>query len=292
MDIRPECVPCLMKRVLFQAKLADNGTEFNAVSLAMATYSKEFAEGKNSASIATKVHSSAYSAMGVIDPYYDMKVRADEVASEYIEFANDLVKKSDDKLKTAVLVACIGNIMDFGSGIAIDDPDDFRNEFQRLLDQGIGSDDTEELRNILNGSKQIIYMFDNCGESQLDKILIDVIRKMGVKVIGIVRGKPILNDVTMEDALRIGLNEHLDEIMTTGQFAIGMNVYDAGQDVKDAISSSDLMIAKGMANYESLSDQSIGIPITYILRTKCVPVAESLGVDTDINVVRVITDRW
>lgn len=288
MNIRPECVPCLMKRVLFQARLAGNGKEFESVSEAMRTYSEELREGVNSAKIATKVHSSSYKAMGVRDPYHALKVRADEVAAEYVGFAREYVKGSDDPIRSAILVSCIGNIMDFGSGIAIDDPDDFRNEFRRLLDQGIGSDDSEKVKDILKNAKNVVYIFDNCGESQLDKILIDEIRSGGAKVTGVVRGEPILNDVTSEDAERTGLEGHLDRMMTTGQFAIGIDLDRADDGLRNEILGADVIISKGMANYESLSDHRLGVPIVYILRSKCIPVAESLGVDTDINVVRLI----
>ena len=68
MDMRPECVPCLMKRVLFQAELANNGTEFAALKETMKVFSSEFEEGVNSAEVATKVHAAAYKAMNVKDP--------------------------------------------------------------------------------------------------------------------------------------------------------------------------------------------------------------------------------
>jgi hypothetical protein len=47
------------------------------------------------------------------------------------------------------------------------------------------------------------------------------------------------------------------------------------------------VIAKGMANYESLGNRDIGVPVAFVLRAKCVPVADSLNVDMGTNVVRV-----
>ena len=291
MEIRSECVPCLMERVRFQAILAGNGTEFSALKEAMRTYAEEFSEGRNSAEVATAVHKSAYKAMGIPDPYHELKVRADDVAMEYLDRAKSMVNNSKDKLRTAVLLSVIGNIMDFGSGIAIDDPDDFRNEFEKLLSQGIGSDDTDKMEAVLKKAKKVIFVFDNCGEGQLDKVLIKELQSYGVKVIGVVRGKPILNDITQEDAERIGLDKILDGLYTTGQFAIGMDMKGIDEDLRKEIETADMMIAKGMANYESLSDQSLKIPIVHILRTKCKPVADSMGTPTGINVVRFISGK-
>ena len=288
MDIRPECVPCLMTRVLFQAKLADNGTEFSALSAAMNTYAKKFKEGKNSAAVATEVHRSAYSAMCVKDPYLALKKRSDEVASKHVGIAEDAINTSKDRFRTAVLMSAIGNIMDFGSGIAIDHPDMFRDEFDRMVAQGIGSDDTEKMLKELKGSKRIVYLFDNCGETYFDILLIKEIRRMGVNVTGVVRGEAILNDVTMEDAERIGLRKEVDELLSTSQFAIGMDIEKIGNDLKNALKNADMIIAKGMANYESLSDQQMNIPVVHILRSKCRPVADSLNVPVDINVVRFV----
>ncbi len=276
-----------MKRVLFQARLLNNGCETEAVAAALATYAKEYDPEKNSAAVATEVHRSAYAVMKA-DPYYQMKLDADRIAGEFLDQVTEYVENSDDSFAAAIRVAVIGNIMDFGVGLAIERPEQFRDRFQSLLDQGIGADDTEKLRSKLKESRSILYFFDNCGESQFDKLLIKEIQKMGVRVVGVVRGEAILNDVTKEDAQRIGLDRILDRVVSTGLFAIGADLSRAGGDLKEELQKADLILAKGMANYESLSDQDAGIPKVFILRTKCEPVAKSLGVSPDINVVRYV----
>ena len=285
MRVTPDCVPCLMKRVLFQARLLNNGCESEAVAAALSTYAREYDPSKNSAAIATEVHRSAYAVMKA-DPYHQMKLDADRIAGEFLDQVTQYVNDSDDSFAAAIRVAVIGNIMDFGVGLAIERPEQFRDRFQSLLDQGIGADDTERLRAKLKQSKSILYFFDNCGESQFDKLLIREIQKMGVRVVGVVRGQAILNDVTKEDAERIGLDRILDRVVSTGVFAIGADLSKAGGDLKEELGRADLILAKGMANYESLSDQDAGIPKVFILRTKCEPVAKSLCVPADINVVR------
>ncbi len=284
MKVTPDCVPCLMKRVLFQARLLDNGCESEAVGAALRTYAKEYVEGRNSAEVATEVHRSAYEVMGA-DPYVKIKLDADRIAGEYLDQVTEYVESSDDRLSAAVRVAVVGNIMDFG--VSLTSPEEFRTVFRGLLEQGIGSDDTERMRELLSESKSILYFFDNCGESQFDKLLIREIQRMGVRVVGVVRGERILNDVTMEDAERIGLDEVLDRVVSTGTFAIGAVLSKAKDDLKEELDRADMMICKGMANYESLSDQDAGMPKVFILRTKCGPVARSLGVPENINVVRV-----
>ena len=284
MKLTPDCVPCLMKRVLFQARLLENGCESEAVGAALRAYAKEYAVGRNSAEVATEVHRSAYEVMGA-DPYIKIKLDADRIAEEYLDQVMGYVDSAEDRFSAAVRVAVIGNIMDFG--VSLSSPEEFRAVFKKLLDQGIGSDDTARMKELLTDSKSVLYFFDNCGESQFDKLLIREIQRMGVRVVGVVRGERILNDVTMEDAERIGLDKILDRTVSTGTFAVGAVLSKAKDDLKEELDRADMMICKGMANYESLSDQDAGMPKVFILRTKCGPVARSLGVPENFNVVRV-----
>ena len=284
MKLTPDCVPCLMKRVLFQARLLENGCESEAVGAALRAYAKEYAVGRNSAEVATEVHRSAYEVMGA-DPYIKIKLDADRIAEEYLDQVMGYVDSAEDRFSAAVRVAVIGNIMDFG--VSLSSPEEFRAVFKKLLDQGIGSDDTARMKELLTDSKSVLYFFDNCGESQFDKLLIREIQRMGVRVVGVVRGERILNDVTMEDAERIGLDKILDRTVSTGTFAVGAVLSKAKDDLKEELDRADMMICKGMANSESLSDQDAGMPKVFILRTKCGPVARSLGVPENINVVRV-----
>jgi uncharacterized protein with ATP-grasp and redox domains len=276
-----------MRRVFFQSLIPDNGMERKSVEAGLKTYAENISWDSNSAELATLVHRSAYKALGITDPYHELKVRADEIASEYLERVEKFVESSDDRFTAAVRISIIGNVMDFGSGISIDDPDEFDGMFEALLAQGVGSDDTQELRKLVDSSGTVLYLFDNCGESQFDKILIRELRRLGKRVIGVVKGEPILNDVTLEDAERIGLDKELDGILTTNTFAIGIDMRKIDDDLRNEIKKAGVVIAKGMANFESLSDEDIGVPIVYLLRAKCIPVADLLGVKVGTNVVRV-----
>ena len=283
-----DCVPCLMKRILFQSRLISDPNELRTMKAALETYSDGFGPDACSAEIATKVHSAAYSSMECEDPYRDMKAEADRVAELFAPAAEKFVESSDDRFAAAVRVSIIGNIMDFGSGIAIDSPDEFASVFESLLSQGVDSDETAELRRIVDSSDTVLYAFDNCGEVIFDRILLRELKSMGKRVVCVVRGKPILNDVSMEDALRVGIDGECDRIVTTGAFSVGFprEVSDAG--LYEELSRAGIMIAKGMANYESLSEFDYGVPVAFLLRAKCIPVAKSLGVSVNSNVVRIM----
>lgn len=282
-----DCGPCLMKRILFQSRLAGTGTEFEAVRQCMARYSELMDESVCSAEIATKVHRLSYDIMRCEDPYHTMKIDADQIAGTFLKKVEEILGESEDRFRAAVSVAVVGNIMDFGSGIAIDYPEEFNEIFEKLISQKIGLDECDELRALIEKSENILYTFDNCGESQFDKFLIREIRSMGKRVVGVVKGAPILNDVTLDDAERIGLDKELDGIVTTGAFAIGIPSEIQNPDLIEMLSEADLLLAKGMANFESLSERDLGIPVAYLLKAKCLPVANSFNVPVGTNVVKV-----
>jgi len=286
MRVHPDCVPCLMKRILFQSRLVPGSDERTSVENGLKVFAERFSYDKKSVDLATEVHRASYAVLGK-DPYHDLKVRADIIAEKFMGMAQDYVDSSDDKLRACLMVSVIGNIMDFGSTGGIDNPEQFEPIFQKLIDQGLGRDDSERIRAVLDKPGTIVYMFDNCGESQLDKIFIRYLRAHGKRVVGMVRGEPILNDVTYEDAIRSGLDKEVDLLLTTGTFYVGIDWRDVPEDLMKEIENSDLIIAKGMGNYESLSDEVLPVPVVHVMRTKCAPVAESIGMPLDQNVVYV-----
>ena len=193
MRFTADCAPCLMRRVLFQSRLEGNGREFESVKAAVDALSEGMDPDTPSVVIATDVHSRAYAALGSDDPYRRIKEEADVVAAPYERMLEDAVESSDDPLRAAIMAAVVGNIMDFGAGSAIDDPHQFMSVFDGMMSQGLGHDDTDELREELDNVAGVVYMFDNCGESQLDKVLIRQLRRMGKRVVGVVRGAPVLH---------------------------------------------------------------------------------------------------
>lgn len=288
MKFTADCGPCLMRRVLFQSRLVGNGREFDAVRAASKVLSEKMDPEVDSVKISSEVHRAAYRAVQSDDPYFELKCRADVVAEPFEEQLERMVEESDDPLRTAILGAVAGNIMDFGSGTSIDDPDLFSSVYSDIVDQGLGLDEVRKLEDLLEGVPGVVYMFDNCGECRLDAVLIRLLRRMDKRVVGVVRGEPILNDVTMQDAKRIGLDREVDRMVTTGKFYVGLDWDDVPGDLAQEIDGCGLIIAKGMANYEATSGRSIPVPVVHILRSKCAPVARSLGVPQNVNVVKVV----
>jgi uncharacterized protein with ATP-grasp and redox domains len=284
MEMAPECVPCLLGRVLYEVELCNPRKSGAAMRDALTVLKESFGPGANSAEVATRVHRRAYDVMGCPDPYHDLKVRSQEIARELFPRAEALVETSPDRLRAAVLAAIAGNVMDFGIA-GLDDPTALLRLFDGIVRQGLDVDDLPRVRDLLSDAKRVVYLLDNCGEDVLDTLLIREIRARGPQVIGVVKGEPILTDVTMEDVRRSGVDKEFDDVISTGMFAVGVSEKGMGDRLRKELESADLIVSKGMANFESLSDAPFR-PIVYLMRAKCRPVAEAVGANKNDNVAR------
>lgn len=284
MKIDPRCAHCLLMRVHYEATLCtdDPDTIGRAVMAGLDALHSTFKPGGQAGRISTAVHRAAYEALGDPDPYREKKLLSRKIASGLLPLARSMVgeERSVDAFRHAVVAATIGNTLDFGvEGFDVKE-DMFEDEFRRLYVAGLDVDDTEKMIPLL---QDVVYIADNAGEILLDTLVIDQIQGLGGRVTLVVRGAPILNDATWEDIAAHGIET--DRMMTTGSNAIGVCLEEAPPGLADAFSRASLIISKGMANYETMSEYGYA-PIAYMLRTKCQAVADDLGLGTDLLVAR------
>lgn len=284
MRITPTCVPCLINRVAYEAELVDPSKVAAAIQAACKVFGERYTGKEVSAEIATIVHWEAYKAIGTKDPYKAVKERSNEVANELLPKARKVVEGAEDRLLAAMQCAIIGNILDFGIGMKYHGPDDLIEHFDSLLEEGLGHNDLERFRHLLGPGARVVLFTDNCGEIIFDGLLSEVLMDMGVKVTMVVKGEPILTDATVEDAKEYGIDKKVDELLDTGIFAVGVDLERLPDRVKDRLQEADLVLSKGMANYESFSDGPLH-PIVHLLRTKCGPVAENMSMPLDRSVI-------
>jgi uncharacterized protein with ATP-grasp and redox domains len=285
MNMRPECIPCLLNRVLFEAKLVNKDLNYLVVEEALKILSEDFREGVNSAKIATKVHKRVYELLENDDPYLALKRMSNDVALSLYPKAQSYVQKADDKFKAAALCSIVGNVLDFGIRSDFDDPKKLIGKFDGLLAQGLAHDDTKEIKEIAQKAQDVLFFTDNCGEIVFDQLLLSELKKFNVHLTLVVKGAPILTDATMYDVKTLQLNKLVDDVATTNGFAVGVDFEKIDKDLQKKLKNADLIICKGMANWESFSDEGYK-PIAYFLRTKCDPVANSMQLKKDINAVK------
>jgi len=274
MKVFPECVPCLISRVLYEAKLSttDRATQLKAEEAAVKAMCRAPFNGPISL-LSTNVHRATYRALGDDDPYRNVKRLANETAVTLLPTVRSIIESSSDAFRSAVIAAIIGNTFDFGVlGFEVV-TDDFEKEVAAIYQHGLDIDDTAAMKQLIG---DVVYVADNVGEIVYDGLLIEQIRNLGGRVTLVVRGGYILTDATMQDVWESGLDKIADRVMTTGSNAVGVKLDETPAELKDALSRASLIIAKGMANFEMLSEYRFR-PIAYLLRVKCRPVAESIG---------------
>jgi len=239
-------------------------------------------DGAPATHLSTKIHREAYRVLGDSDPYREKKQHSNVAAKNLLPLARDFVSEKDS-FRRAVLVAIVGNSFDFGVLGFDADKATAKETMLKQFEHGLDVDDSDRMKSMLGN---VVYLADNCGEIVFDTLLFEEIRKLGGKITLVVRGAPILNDVTMKEALELGIDKKVDRVLTTGSNAIGVCLKEAPRELVEALGEASLIISKGMANYETMSEYNFK-PIAYLLKTKCDSVAEAMGLKKNMSVARV-----
>jgi len=271
-----------LKRCLYEAELVDEDKKREIIEEATSILNERFDDDAVSAEVATEVHSKVYEILETEDPYLDIKEQSNRSAESILPEAKKIAEKS---FRDAVLISIAGNVLDFGYRNDISSPDYLTNEFQNIINQGLAVDDTYKIEELLKKGKEVIYFTDNAGEIIFDKLLLKKLKEYDIHLTVVVKGKPILTDVTMEDALKYEIDKVADQLESTGGYAVGVDFDLLPDQVKEKLERSDLIIAKGMANWESFSEKDYS-PIAFLTRSKCQPVSSTMGVPFDENIAK------
>ncbi len=221
------------------------------------------------------------------DPYKGLKHDSNVMALSILGELNDLIEEAGDsesRFRQATLIAAAANAIEFdvsGREFSLEELRDIINK----VESDLAIDQVDEFRNLCKDANDVLYLMDNAGEIVLDMILIAEIQRLGPRVAAVVKGGPVLNDATMTDAKEVGLHRIADSVIDTGAAAIGVNLERNSDSFKSLFSQAELVVAKGMGNYESLTELNPTCPIVHIFRTKCPPVAQHVGAELNKNVV-------
>jgi uncharacterized protein with ATP-grasp and redox domains len=210
--------------------------------------------------------------LGMEDPYADAKKELNEKALSLVGAVKDKIKAAENKLEAAVRLSVAGNVLDLG----IAHEADLEETIESALGDGFARFDYDAFQEKLNSSQRILYILDNAGELVFDKLVIDGLRAHGKMVVAAVKGGPVLNDATREDAEQAGLDKSA-KVIDTGNNFVGV-VRDKCSDMfLKVLDSADMVIAKGQGNYETLDES--GDRFFFILKAKCPHIAKSLGIE-------------
>ena len=179
----------------------------------------------------------------------------------------DGIAAAPDPLERAVQYAMTGNFIDFAALDSVDE-----GTLQRMLDKAdripVDAGLLTQLRGSVARARRLTYLLDNCGEIVMDRVLMRVIREInpGIEITAVVKGAPVVNDATREDAEQARLWE-VAAVADTGVGIAGVPEGRVSEACRQLMARADVMISKGQANYETLC--GCGLDIYYIFMCKC-----------------------
>lgn len=212
------------------------------------------------------------------DPYLEIKEKYNRMMLDLYPSFREMVEQSDVPFETAMRLAIGGNVIDFGAKYKFDVMD----TIQMAMEHELAIDDSAALKRAVDNAHSLLYIGDNCGEIVLDKLFLetlDVPEKTFV-----VRGGPVINDVTIDDARLVGM-EKVARVVTTGDDSPGAVWESASPEFRRLFQEADVVISKGQGNLEGLMEVKHD-HIYFLLVTKCELIGERIGTSSGSFVVR------
>lgn len=307
MKLRPDCLPCILHQALQVARAASEDEWSQRKVLAKVLGALPDADWENTpADLLEDALEATRDTLKVSDPYSDHRQKVQTRLATLAATFADGQADAEDRVARAILGAAAANMVDELVFLRFSKAD-LAAVFDEALAAGLAVGSLDQLREAIDAASSVLYILDNAGEVHFDAILIGELRSLGKQVRVAVRGGGLLHDATLEDALAAGLGPDgpvtIEEVeppetaeeaaepapaapppeedgestppdvveLKTGRLAVARS-----RELTLAIEASDLVIAKGSASYETLR-----VPerdVYHLLRAKCRPVAQSLGV--------------
>jgi len=264
-----DCIPCFLRQALNAARLttADIKIHENVMRKVLGRV-YEMDLNQPPPLMGQQIYRIIREASGDSDPYKKIKNKFNTfVLDLYPEFKKKITT-SVNPFETAVRLAIAGNIIDFGVDAEINTSTVYQVVNQSLIQELNGS--IEKFKEAVLSANKILYLGDNSGEIVFDRLLIEQLPYD--KVTYAVRGYPVINDVTMDDAVATGITK-LVTVIDNGSDAPGTILDECSDKFKRVFHDADMIISKGQGNYESLSDSNKNI--FFIFKVKCRVVAEN-----------------
>ncbi len=270
MKVYLDCIPCFMEQALRAGRIATSDEKkIKQILDKTGEMVKTVSMHATPAEIGMTIYRIVREVTGIHDPYKDIKLQHIKDTKAIYPELEKIVANSDDKLLTAIRIAIAGNIIDLGVKKSFD----LVTDVKRILKQDFAVFDYNAFKTQLEKTENILYVGDNVGESVFDKILIKELKK---PVTYAVRSIPIINDVTMEDAIASGLGE-VAELIDSGCKSPGIILNQSTPEFLELFNTSGLVISKGQGNFEGLSD--CNRQVFFLLKAKCPIISNHLGVE-------------
>ncbi len=276
MESTLECVTCMLEQALRAARAA--GAPEQVQERVLRTVMRELSRAPwdgTPIDIAMPVHRTVRRVLGVDDPFSAQKREATAQALALLPRLHRLIEEADDPVYLALRISAAGNIIDLGALERYD----LDAALERALEVPFVVDDYAALRKDLEHARSMLLFADNAGEIVFDRLLLETLRGVWELELAVcVKSGPFINDATRRDAVAAGLDQiaALPLLEVSNGDDVSAPPYGSAE-VERWLRQHDVVIAKGQANYEALSNHH---GTYFVLMAKCPRVAEALGVAT------------
>jgi len=266
-----DCIPCILRQSLEAARMVSSDTDVHEkIMRNTLQWAGEMDLNQSPPAMAQRFHRYLRGMTGVDDPYRQAKDQLNQLALELVRPFQARVKADSDPLQMAVRLAIAGNIMDMGVIGNLTEA-----EVRQTMDDALHAPffgEMDKFRQAIDEAQSILYLADNAGEIAFDRLLIEQLLPKQITVV--VRGAPIINDVTLIDAQTVGLDQMV-EVIDNGSDAPGTILSDCSPEFRRRFAEADLIISKGQGNFETLSGETGNI--FFLFKVKCPMVAKLVG---------------
>ena len=275
-----ECIPCFVRQALDASRMAtDNRVIHEQVLRETLRLAAKMPFDHSPPWMGQQIHRLLREATGNFDPYAEVKRRSNALALAMYSTLQEHVRGSVDQFATAVGLAIAGNVIDFGCRAQLDN-DEVRQAVEDAMSVPLDETAVAHLHQAVERAGDILYLADNAGEIVFDRLLIEQLPKDRVTLV--VKGSPVINDATREDAEAVGLDSLLS-VMDNGSDAPGTILESCSRAFRSRFEQCELVIAKGQGNYETLGGENG--KVFFLLKVKCPVIARDIGCKTGEMVV-------
>lgn len=275
-----DCIPCFFKQALDAARMA--GADEIVQKKVLDELSRLIPDlplGASPPEIGREIYGLVRRISGKDDPFKDIKRKSNQMALNFYPRLKARVERSSDPLLTAVELAIVGNIIDYGVKNSLDIEKEtakiFSEDEELVKAESKSIFDYLSFRQAVESNPSILYLADNAGEVVFDRILIEELVKQGVhEVLYVVKEKPVINDALREDAIECGIDKYA-RIISSGSDAPGTVLRFCSPEFREIFDASKLIVSKGQGNFEALSEEDR--PIFFLFKIKCPVLVKDIG---------------
>jgi uncharacterized protein with ATP-grasp and redox domains len=219
------CIACILRQVLEACEEASKDTtlRYQAVRDAVMYLNTAALDELDHVRVGSELHRIVRQRTKNPDPYHELKKVSNQAALDWLSKTS---VHGNLSFMDAVSIAAWGNMIDYGAMSTSESPAAL---IAKAMNTRIDPEQVAQFQDLVERSRRVLYLCDNAGEIVFDKLLVSTIQTLGPNVTVVVRGGPVMNDATIDDARDVEMIM-LARTITTGAAVSGIVLEESSQE--------------------------------------------------------------